>query len=105
MKTWAEINIDNKVINTLIASDSFIINIPGTFIECTESTGLGSIGMTYNKEKNKFIHAQPYPSWVLDEESLEWVSPIGSKPSDGFTYNWDEENQSWIKIASINIDL
>lgn len=105
MKTWAEIDIDNKVINTIKASDSFIANIPGTFIECTEETRLGSLGMTYNKEKNKFIYAQPYPSWTLDEDTLDWKSPIGDKPNDGKVYTWNEDSQQWVELSVINIDL
>lgn len=105
MKTFAEIDINNKVTNTIKASDSFIAQLNGTFIECTEETKLGSIGMTYNFEKNKFVDPQPYPSWALNEESLEWVSPIGNKPSDGSAYTWNEENQSWVKLISIDIEL
>ena len=43
MKKWAEIDSNNRVINTIVASESFITNIPGVFIECTEETRLGSI--------------------------------------------------------------
>lgn len=105
MKTWAEIDINNKVINTILSSDSFISSLPGTFIECTELTGIGSSGMTYNKEKNKFVHSQPYPSWTLNQETLEWESPVGNKPLDGSAYTWNEESVSWEKLISVDIEL
>jgi hypothetical protein len=105
MKTWAEIDINNIVINTIKATDSFISLTPGTFVECTEETRLGSIGMTYNKEKNKFVYAQPYPSWSLNEESLEWESPIGAKPNDDKSYVWNEENKNWVILTPLDINL
>ena len=104
MKKWAEIDSNNRVINTIVASESFITNIPGVFIECTEETRLGSIGMTYNKEKNKFIYAQPYPSWTLNSETLEWDSPV-AKPDQENTYMWDEDAQAWISLVQIDIYL
>ena len=104
MKKWAEIDSNNRVINTIVASESFITNIPGVFIECTEETRLGSSGMTYNKEKNKFIYAQPYPSWTLNSETLEWDSPV-AKPDQENTYMWDEDAQAWISLVQIDIDL
>jgi hypothetical protein len=105
IKTYAEIDNNNKVVNTIIAAESFVASVPGTFIECTESTRLGSIGMTYNKEKNKFINPQPYPSWTLNEDSLDWESPAGGKPDNENVYIWDEENRSWVLFVPVNIEL
>jgi hypothetical protein len=105
IKTYAEIDFDNKVINTIKASESFVSTVVGNFVECTEQTGLGSLGMTYNKEKNKFIHPQPYPSWILNEDSLDWESPVGDHPVDGGPYTWNEENQEWVLLIPVNIDL
>lgn len=105
MKIWAELDINNNVINTITGTDSFILSMPSIFIECTEITGHGSIGMTYNKEKNKFVHAKPFESWILNEETLEWHSPVGDKPNDGKLYIWDEESKNWIEILRMDIEL
>lgn len=105
IKTYAELDSNNKVINTLIASESFISSMPGIFIECTEATRMGSLGMTYNKEKNKFVYAKPFPSWTLNEDSLEWESPAGNKPNDGKPYVWNEESQNWQELILIDIDI
>ena len=104
IKTYAEIDSDNKVINTIVASESFIVSLNGIFIECTESTKIGSLGMTYNKEKNKFIHAKPFSSWILDEETSEWNSPVGDKPNDGKLYMWDESAQNWVELLRLDIE-
>lgn len=105
IKTYAEIDNDNKVINTIKASESFILGVNGRFIECTEETRLGSIGMTYNNEKNKFVYGQPYPSWTLNNETLEWESPVGEKPNDGKAYTWNEQDQEWVLLIPVDIEI
>jgi hypothetical protein len=104
IKTYAEIDSNNKVINTILAPESFVTSMPGIFIECTEATKMGSLGMTYNKEKNKFVHAKPFPSWTLNENSLEWDSPV-AKPDQENPYMWDEDAQAWISLVQLNIEL
>ena len=34
------------------------------------------IGYTYDPDRDAFIPPQPYPSWVLNEETCLWESPI-----------------------------
>lgn len=53
------------------------------------------IGYTYDADRDVFIPPQPYPSWVLNETSWRWHSPI-PYPDDGNLYLWDEDSQSWI---------
>jgi hypothetical protein len=53
-----------------------------------------SIGMTYDENRDAFIFKKPYNSWVLNETTCLWESPI-PYPTDGDTYGWNEENQSW----------
>jgi hypothetical protein len=38
---------------------------------------------------------KPYPSWILNEETCNWRSPV-LYPSDGNKYIWDENSLSWI---------
>ena len=42
-----------------------------------------------------FIPPKPYNSWVLNEFSCLWESPI-PYPDDANSYFWDEETKSWI---------
>lgn len=53
------------------------------------------IGDTYDPIKKVFIKPQPYPSWILNEETNTWEAPI-SKPNDGNRYYWDENSVSWL---------
>ena len=56
------------------------------------------IGYSYNETLNAFIPPSPFPSWVLVEETADWVSPLGAAPtlteeqitSRSF-YRWNEE--------------
>jgi len=60
------------------------------------------IGYSYNAELNAFIPPSPFPSWVLVEETADWVSPLGAAPtlteeqitSRSF-YRWNEEELEW----------
>lgn len=49
---------------------------------------------------NKFIQPQPYPSWILNQETLEWESPIGPSLSTVPCY-WDEETLSWKPVYQV----
>jgi hypothetical protein len=52
------------------------------------------IGFTYDETRDAFIPIKPYNSWVLNEETCLWNSPI-PMPNDGQRYTWNEETQSW----------
>jgi hypothetical protein len=53
------------------------------------------VGYTYDATRNAFIPAQPFPSWVLNEDTCLWDPPIPF-PIDGQRYNWDEATTSWV---------
>ena len=53
-------------------------------------------GYKYDVERDAFIPPQPFPSWLLNEESLSWEAPF-PMPDDDKIYKWDEENQSWVE--------
>ena len=53
-----------------------------------------AIGYTYDESRDAFISPQPYPSWVLDEDTCIWKAPI-EDPSDDNHYFWDESSKSW----------
>ena len=52
------------------------------------------IGYLYDAARDAFIPPQPYPSWILDENTCEWQPPV-SYPTDGQNYSWDETSCSW----------
>ena len=56
------------------------------------------IGFTYSAELDAFIPPKPFPSWLLDTNTCQWVAPV-PYPNDGKLYSWDEATQSWVEIT------
>jgi len=52
------------------------------------------IGYTYDETRDAFIPPKPFNSWLLNESTCNWESPI-PYPQDNNRYNWNEQNQSW----------
>lgn len=51
------------------------------------------VGYSYNEEFDAFIAPQPFPSWVLNEETTMWEAPV-PRPEEGM-WAWNEEEQQW----------
>lgn len=56
------------------------------------------IGSLYNEELDAFIAPQPYSSWILDADTANWISPLGTAPeltddeiASNSYYRWDED--------------
>ena len=56
------------------------------------------IGYSYDEVRDAFIAPKPFNSWVLDEATCQWDSPV-PYPSDEKMYGWDEESLSWIEVV------
>lgn len=52
------------------------------------------IGSTYDAKRNAFIWPKPFDSWVLDETTARWVSPV-PRPKESKTFIWNELQQQW----------
>jgi hypothetical protein len=52
------------------------------------------IGFTYDADRDAFIPAKPYDSWVLDEDTCLWEAPV-AKPEGDFV--WDEQSGDWVE--------
>lgn len=111
-----------KVVNGLVTQvivaepeffQTFVDTSPGEWIQTSYNTQGGvhtqggiplrknyaGIGFTYNREKDAFIPPQPYPSWILDEETCLWDAPV-ARPDDGKLYKWDETTTSWVEVEA-----
>jgi hypothetical protein len=51
------------------------------------------IGYTYDADRDVFIAPQPFPSWVLDNETTDWKAPIAAP--EGNWWKWNENTGSW----------
>ena len=56
-------------------------------------THFAGIGMTYDATRDAFIHDSPFPSWVLNADTLIWEPPTPPIPG----YLWDEATTSWVQ--------
>ena len=96
MIRYAKLN-NNIVENIIVSNEEDITNMDGEFILVSVETNDPVVGYEYNSEKNKFTSPKPFDSWILNEDTLIWESPVGLKPNDGF-YRWDESSTSWKKL-------
>ena len=124
MSHFAEIDENNIVIQVLECDDFMpyegydwlVENLSGTWIKTSYNTAGGvhldggtplrknyaSIGYTYDEGRDAFIPPKPYPSWLLDEDTCQWEAPTlmpTIEMNDPFTYTWNEETTSWLKIT------
>jgi hypothetical protein len=55
------------------------------------------IGFKYDEKRDAFIPPKPqrHPSWVLTDDTLEWVPPK-PMPEDGKLYVWNEDAVEWV---------
>jgi hypothetical protein len=54
-------------------------------------------GFIYDGHRDAFIPPQPYPSWILNEDTCQYEPPI-TNPEEG-RYIWDEETTNWKEVA------
>ena len=55
-------------------------------------------GFTYDEARDAFIAPQPYPSWILNEDTCCWEVPV-AYPDDDKHYQWNEETTSWDEVT------
>lgn len=56
------------------------------------------IGFLYDEERDAFIPPKPFGSWILNEETCIWESPV-QYPQDGNLYSWNEESLNWEEVT------
>jgi hypothetical protein len=109
-----------KVENTLVTQvivaeaeffDTFVDSSPGEWIQTSYNTHGGvhsegetplrknyaGVGFTYDSVRDAFIAPQPYPSWILVEDTCQWTAPV-AYPDDEKQYSWNEETETWDEI-------
>lgn len=116
MSHYAEV-IGGAVVRVIVAEQDFIdsgaVGDPATWIQTSYNT-MGGVhksggtplrknyagaGFTYDAVRDAFIPPKPYPSWLLNEASCLWISPV-PMPGDGGLYRWDEPAQAWVSESN-----
>lgn len=111
--------VDGKVTQVIVAEpeffQTFVDSSPGTWIQTSYNTrgnvhykpdsnepsgqpalrgNYAGIGFTYDSTHDVFYAPQPYASWVLNQDTWTWESPV-PYPTDDKLYAWDEATTSW----------
>ena len=121
MAHFAKIDENNIVTQVIVVSNDDIKDVNGVEVEeigvafCKKLLGAetnwkqtsynnnfrvryAGISYTYNEELDAFIPPKPWPSFVLNNTTADWQSPLGAAPelteeeiaSRSF-YRWDED--------------
>jgi hypothetical protein len=104
---------DGVVTQVIVAEQDFIDRLPdaSSWLQTSYNTYKGKhmlggvpfrknyagIGHTYDAQRDAFIAAKPFPSWVLDEDTCVWEPPF-PYPNDEKVYDWDEATTSWVVV-------
>ena len=129
MARFAKIGLNNKVIEVLSVHNNELLDSNGVEQEVngidflTKLTGWSiwvqtsynnnfrknhaGIGYTYDEDRDAFIPPKPFNSWILNENTCDWESPIpypitnnqnrvntfGDNVND--FYQWNETIKNW----------
>ena len=120
MASFAKIGLNGKVIEVLSVNNEVLKDANGVEQEIngvdflTKLTGwaiwkqtsyntnfrknYAGIGMTYDENRDAFIHKKPFNSWILNEDTCLWETPI-SMPTEELEnnqfYSWNESIINW----------
>lgn len=118
MAHFAELDADNKVLRVIVVGNqdcqdgngqeseaigiAFCQSLFGpdtTWVQTSYNGNIrgkyAGIGDTYDAQRDAFLAPQPFPSWALNESTLQWEAPV-PMPDDGQLYQWDEDAGDWV---------
>lgn len=122
MAHFAQVDENNVVVQVLVIEQDVIntghFGDPASWIQTSYNTRGGvhygpdnqpdggvalrknyaGIGHIYDPVRDAFYAPQPYPSWMLDEDTCWWQPPVPF-PTDGKNYAWDEATISWVEVS------
>lgn len=124
MAHFAQIDLDNNVLQVVVISNADIDNLPfpesepvgvafcknlfgeNTNWKQTSYSGnfrreFAAVGGFYYPPADVFVGLQPYPSWVFDSQTAQWIAPV-PKPdvAQNYVAVWIEEQQKWVTVLN-----
>jgi hypothetical protein len=93
----AGVDFINKLYNTRDAWRQTSYNTRNgvhIFNEVPYRKNYARIGYSFDTQRDAFIPPKPFNSWVLNEDTCNWESPV-AMPIDDNNYNWNEQTLSW----------
>ena len=124
MAHFAEIGLNNTVLRVVVVHNNELMDngveseakgqefcrnlFGGTWVQTSYNANIrknyAGEGFTYDSTRDAFIPPKPFASWVLNEDTCQWNSPV-PYPTDVGTpeapkrYVWNEEAQQWDLLA------
>jgi hypothetical protein len=119
MAHFAELDENNKVLRVIVVNNSDILDSEGNESEdigkqfCINLLGgkwiqtsynssfrknFAGIGSFYDENRDAFIPEKVFNSWVLNEETCLWESPL-PRPDDNKKYDWNDDEMNWVERA------
>ena len=83
------------------------LGLEGTWIQTSYNSNFrgkfAGIGDLYNQSKDRFEPAQPYASWIWNEEKYCYEAPVAypedTEEGSANAYSWNEDTVSWDPVA------
>jgi hypothetical protein len=108
MAHWAELDDNNVVLRVTVGDNNdsngdegykwLVDNLGGIWVKtsynATIRKNFAGIGFTYDETLDAFIPLKPFASWILDEDTCQWVAPK-PYPADDKVYVWNETKLKW----------
>lgn len=123
MAHFAELDQNNVVLRVIVVNDDYLKDENGKEVEQLGKNHLESIycskwiqtsynnnfrvrfagiGFIYDETLDAFLPPKPYQSWILNQDSFTWKTPIEMPKNEpeGFHYEWDESSINWILVEN-----
>ena len=118
MAHFAETGLNNKVLRVIVVNNNELLDddgieqeslgaefcrslFGGTWVQTSYNGNIrknfAGTGYTYDSDRDAFIPPKPFDSWVLNEDTCLWQSPV-AMPDDGERYYWNEETLNWASV-------
>lgn len=125
MAHFAELGLDNIVLRVIVVHNNELLNengqeseakgqefcrslFGGTWVQTSYNGNFrknyAGQGFIYDVQRDAFIPPKPFASWILNEQTCQWIAPI-PMPVDAGTgeppkrYRWDDATVSWIEFV------
>lgn len=105
MAHWAELDDNNTVLRVTVGSNDdpdegyqwLIDNLGGRWVQTSYNGNFrvryAGIGYIYDETLDAFLPPKPYPSWVIDPETVNWAAPVAKPEGE---HQWAEQTQQWV---------
>lgn len=113
MAHFAEVDASDIVLRVLVVGNDqehrgqeFLaddLGLGGTWVQTSYNGNMrknyAGTGMKFDRIRDAFISQQPYPSWVLDEQTCLWNAPTPMPVVEGKMFEWIEADLNWQEIV------